>query len=54
MDYDDINHLTVDLFDFLVEDLGCLLLDENKDYDALNDFLHKHLDAYITKERNYN
>ncbi len=53
MSPDDIDSLVVDLSDFLVDSLGCVI-DENDDYEALSDFMHKALEAFVTRDRNYN
>lgn len=53
MDYDDINSISLALFDFLVDNLGLQLSDN--DYDKLSDKLFYLLDRYSLGDyRNYN
>ena len=52
--YDDINSFVLSLHDFLVNNLGCVL-DENEDYQLLGDFIFDNLDKYSTGDfGNYN
>ncbi len=53
MSPDDIDTVVLDLHSFLHYQLG-LHIDENDDYEMLSDFMHKALDSFVTRERNYN
>lgn len=53
MSPDDIDSITVKLHDFLVQELGAAL-DEDEDFEALADFMQDTLDPFITRDRNYN
>lgn len=53
MSPDDIDSITLDLFDFLVNKMR-VQLDEDDDYKTVGDFLQRRLDKFITRDRNYN
>jgi len=53
MTHDDIDYLVLDLHNFLFTNLGAAI-DEDDDYIALSNFLHKKLDKFVTRDRNYN
>lgn len=53
MSPDDIDSLNLALHDFLVQQLGCPL-DDEQDYVDLCEFLHDALDKFCTRDRNYN
>jgi|Laugrespbdmm15sd_2_1035082.scaffolds.fasta_scaffold245887_1 hypothetical protein len=53
MSPDDIDNVVLNLFDLLVFKLGATL-DDNDDYAAIYDHLHKALDPFVTRDRNYN
>jgi hypothetical protein len=52
MTEDDIDSLTLDLNDFMLDSIGVDLNDE--EYDLLRDFLYGKFEWLISKERNYN
>lgn len=53
MSPDDIDTVVLKLHDFLWKRLGCAL-DEDDDYEALQDFMYDALDPFVTRDRNYN
>ena len=53
MSPDDIDSVVLKLHDFLCKRLGCAL-DEDNDYEALQDFMYDALDPFVTRDRNYN
>ena len=53
MSPDSIDTITVDLYDFLVDKLGCDLC-ENADFEALNEWMLDKFEPFYTKDRNYN
>lgn len=53
MSPDDIDSVVLKLHDFLNGMLRCSL-DENYDYERLQDFMYDQLDKFCTKDRNYN
>jgi hypothetical protein len=53
MSPDDIDSITLDLYDFLVNKMK-VQLDENDDYSALSSFMYSVLDKFVTRDRNYN
>lgn len=53
MSPDDIDSITLDLYDFLVNKMK-VQLDENDDYDALSSLMYDVLDKFVTRDRNYN
>lgn len=55
MNYDDINSMTLDLWDFLIANLGIQGLDDDLDYLALSDKMFSLLDKFSTGDYgNYN
>jgi len=53
MSPDDVENLTFELHDFLVNEMR-VQLDEEDDYQSLSNFLFLNLDKFITRERNFN
>lgn len=53
MNYDDIGSLTLKLHDFLNDVMGCDL-DDNDDYNDLQNFLVESLDTFVTRDCNWN
>jgi hypothetical protein len=53
MSPDDIDNLTLNLHNFLVQQFN-FPLDDEQDYVDLCEFLHDHLEKFCTRERNYN
>jgi len=53
MSPDDIDRIALGLHDLLVLDLGCDL-SEQEDWDVLLEHMHKVLEPYVTRERNFN
>lgn len=53
MSPDDIDSVVLNLHSFLHYELG-LPLDENEDYEMLSNFMHRVLDKFVTRDRNYN
>jgi len=53
MNHDDIDSLAVDLYNFLVDDMG-LDLNDDGDFNAMLSLLYNKLDPFITHDRNYN
>lgn len=53
MSLDNIDTITLRLFDFLTGVLGCNL-GEDQDYEDLKNFMYDQFEDYCTKDRNYN
>ena len=53
MSPDDIDHIALAVFDLLVDDLNCNL-DEDGDWDQILNLLHRKLEPFVTRDRNYN
>lgn len=53
MSPDDIDNIVLNLFEFLVVGLGCVL-DEDEDFGMISNFMHNAFDDFCTRDRNYN
>lgn len=53
MNYDDIGSLTLKLYEFLTQEMGCDL-DEDDDYNDLRNFLMESLGTFVTRDCNWN
>jgi hypothetical protein len=53
LNHDDIDSLAVDLYNFLVDDMG-LELGDDDDFNAMLSLLYNKLDPFITRNRNFN
>ena len=53
MSPDNIEDISLQLYDFLVNSLGCDL-NEDQDYVDLNEFMLEAFDKFCTRDRNYN